>query len=191
VASHVAECHACSEAISFLEAERDAGDREDAELPPEAAARDEAALEKLLEGSTRRGRRVPRRGSRSWIGLAAGLVMAVGLGVWLRQRVEAPPAGYREPGSEAVRALVADGESLPRGDFMLRWAAPEGSRCDVLLFAEDLRLLARRSNVSSEWRVPAEALDAIPKGGRLFWQVDALLPDGSRTLSRTYLVTVR
>src|SRR5262249_31695274 len=156
----------------------------------EVATRDDAALDRLLRDA-RTAPRATRTTPRVWIGAAAAVLVVAALGTWLLERGR-PPAGYREAGSAAGRAPVPDGAGLPRADLVLRWSAPEGSRCEVLLFTEDLRPLARASGVTSgEWRVPQDALAKVPEGGRVFWQVEALLPDGTRTQSPTWAVGIR
>ena len=42
----------------------------------------------------------------------------------------------------------------------------------------------------AEYRVPADALAALPAGGRFLWQVDLLLPGGEQARSKTFFARI-
>ena len=55
-----------------------------------------------------------------------------------------------------------------------------------------LETLIRRSGIlRTEFLVPEAALDHVPPGSRVLWQVSARLPDGRRVESPTFLAVVR
>jgi hypothetical protein len=124
-------------------------------------------------------------------GLAASLVVAAGLGLvaW-RSAPVAPPAYRAQPG-EAVVSLVPQDAVLPRDKCLLRWTGPPGARYDLLVGTADLRTLVRVPNLErGEYLVGADALAGLPAGTPLRWQVEALLPDGTRISSRTFAIVV-
>ena len=86
----------------------------------------------------------------------------------------------------------ADGETLPREAFLLRWnPGPEGSTYDVRVTTEELDLLAQGRRLDrAEFLVPAEALRDLPSGTHVYWQVNAHLPGGRRVDSDSFLAVV-
>jgi hypothetical protein len=83
-------------------------------------------------------------------------------------------------------------ESLPRDAFRLRWQAPEGARFDVRVTSEDLRILDTASGLTSpEYTVLAEKLEGLPAGAKIFWQVEATLPDSSVVQSGTFIAELK
>ncbi len=125
----------------------------------------------------------PRAAWRTWAPLAAAaaLVVAIaGVGIHLMTRgpVEAPAFRAQQ---EAWLAPAAGMDApLPRESFVLRWApGPDGSTYDVRAATERLAMLARGRRIDkAEFQVPREALEGIPSGGQVLWQVTAHLPDG-------------
>lgn len=175
VVDHTASCAACAEAWR-LAVELRAGEASAAERPRAAS------------------RVLPFRGRRLLVPLAAAatLVLAVGLGVlWQGGFGERP--GYREPGRQEIRSLVPEGEPLDRQACRLRWTgAPEGSRYEVSVTSEGLAVIATaRELATPSYLVPASALEALPAGAQLFWQVGARLDDGTWIDSRTFVVTLK
>jgi hypothetical protein len=127
-----------------------------------------------------------------WGAAAALLIAAAALGVIFIGPWTTEPPVYRT--QEGYRLLPSgeDGESLPRGSFVLRWTAgPVGSTYDVRVTSEELDLLARGSRLEQPtFQVPAEALEELPSGARIFWQVTAHLPDGRRVDSASFLALI-
>ena len=55
---------------------------------------------------------------------------------------QTPADTFRDAGSYVVESLVKTDETLPRDAFVLRWKpGPEGSRYQVSVTTEDLKLL--------------------------------------------------
>ena len=77
--------------------------------------------------------------------------------------------------------------------FRLRWTpAPAGSRYDVRVTTEDLRVIATANDlVAAEFALEPGQLAGLVPGSRVLWQVDAVLPGGARVSSPTFVVTVR
>jgi len=150
------------------------------------------------KGSTEIGRpqiRSDRRPWRAWYGVAAAmLVAAVALAIQFRQPEQAPvtsPPEYRAPVDEAVHSELTDGAALPRNDCTLRWSGPAGATFDIKVADENFQAVYRETGLAgSTFTVPPEALQGIPAGGVIVWQVEAVLPDGTRKLSRTFRATV-
>jgi hypothetical protein len=99
--------------------------------------------------------------------------------------------GEAAPG--ASRSLLEPGEALERQSFVLRWTAgPPGSLYQVRLLTKELEpVVVERDLTRPELRVPPEALEALPSGARLFWQVETSLPGGKDVASDTFEVVLR
>jgi hypothetical protein len=152
----------------------------------------EMAEEKVPVGDSHPARGPTVRTWAPWLAAAAVLIVAVALGLqftgpWLEQQ----PV-YRAQEGAWLTPDTADGDSLPRDEFVLRWnGGPQGTTYDVRVTTEDLDLLSRgRMLEENEFRVPEDALAALPAGEPLFWQVTAHLPDGRRLDSDSFLVIV-
>jgi hypothetical protein len=136
--------------------------------------------------------RAPRRalawGRTAWGALAAGVIVMLGLGLWIRP---APEPGYRERRTGRVESLVADGLTLPRSRCVLRWAGPVGAIYDLRVTSEDLVHVHTVSRLATgEYQVPETFLAPLPSGARLLWQVEARLPDGTTIAGETSTVRV-
>ena len=168
VVDHLAVCAACAEAWRLA-----------ADLQRELGA--ELAAPVTLPAAPRR----------TWAAaVAAVVVLSAGgiLATALLRRPPAAPPAYRAPQTQSVRSLVPEERPLDRDDCRLRWSGPEGSRYDLLVSGEDLRVLQRaRGLVATEYRVPSSALAHLPPGTRILWQVEAILPDGERLASATFV----
>jgi len=182
VLAHVATCRACADdwriaaELAGASAEEDRG-----EAPPAAA---------------------PAWSWRRWPALAAAAVVAlVATGVLLRLLA---PSGFRGEDRPVLRSLVPAGAALPRDDrgrggALLRWElVPQAStvpnpagdgrvRYAVRVTTADLRLIAEGLDLERpEFTVPRQALAGLPPGARLYWRVEAELPDGEHLRSPTF-----
>jgi hypothetical protein len=133
----------------------------------------------------------PRSWSPAWLGLAAALL--VGVGITLFQIPRQPENTFRTQAPYAVESPIPSDASLARDAFVLRWTpGPEGSRYQLRLTTEDLRVVAAASDIGTpEYRVPADSLSNLPAGSRLFWQVVVSMPNGERISSPTFVVRVQ
>ncbi|MGE0811933.1 MAG: hypothetical protein AB7O28_14170 [Vicinamibacterales bacterium] len=135
----------------------------------------------------------PRRTwSPAWLGAAAVLVLGLSAALLVPGLRHAEPV-LRRPAGLAVESLVAPDAALPRAAFELRWSpGPAGSRYQVRVTSEDLRVIAAVSDLETpSYRVPADALAGVPGGGTVFWQVDVTLPAGARRSSTTFVTHVQ
>jgi hypothetical protein len=127
-----------------------------------------------------------------WLAAAAALLFVTTIGIgWLFNR---PPADeYRTSPGYTVASLVPDDMPLSRGAFRLRWApGPDGSRYQVRVTTEDLRVLATAADLTvAELVVEPVAFASLPDGATVFWQVDVLLPTGERISSPAFAVRVQ
>jgi hypothetical protein len=127
-----------------------------------------------------RGSAAPRWAwSRSGYGaLAAGLLLAISLGLWLWRRPVEP--GYRAEGSQRIESLVPEGRRLSRNRCLLRWKGPPGATYELRVTSEDRRHVHSVSWLDqAEYRVPEEFLSQLPADAKLWWQVEARLRDGT------------
>jgi hypothetical protein len=132
--------------------------------------------------------------SRNWVPvwLAAAAVVIIGVGAVLVQLTRTPDSEFREQAQYVVESLVPSDATLPRAMFRLRWApGPEGSRYDVRVTTEDLRVLATAADLTDpELVIGRDLLQGVASGARILWQVDTSLPDGARVSSRTFVARV-
>jgi hypothetical protein len=168
---HVGECGACAAAWRLAR---------------------ELAEEKIPVGRTHRARGPTILSWGRWVAAAAVLIVAVGLGLQFMGPEVEEPAVYRTQESDWLLLEGEDGESLPRGSFILRWSdGPEGSRYDIRVMTEELDLVAEARMLElSEFQVPPGAMQALPAGARIFWQVTAHSPDGRRIDSDSFLAVI-
>jgi hypothetical protein len=126
-----------------------------------------------------------------WLPAAAVLFVAlVAVGVlapWERRDGSGEPV-LRAVSTATVRSLVAEGQSLPRAGFELRWSAgPEGARYDLRVTDRRLNTLHRATSIdATEYTVPQSALSELGSGSIVLWQVEMVLPDGRRVTSATF-----
>ena len=143
-----------------------------------------------LAEASREGAR-PRVARRSWPApfrygaLAASLLVATGVGLWMR---EAPPPEYRDGDSERIESLVPESVSLPRTKAVLRWRSAPGAAYTVRITSEDLARVHTSSGLKeSQYQVPDEFLAPFPAGAKLLWQVEARFTDGSVVRGETFV----
>lgn len=166
LAAHAIDCAACSQAW--------------------ALARDLAAGAEL-EGGQRAG------SWKAWWGLAAAAAAVAVVALTLQSGRGPLPLpredpSFRAPTEEPVRSLLPPDTVLERNGCLLRWSGPEGARYDLTVSTEDLRVLVRADGLeASEYLVARDKLTAVPAGGRLVWQVEAVLEDGTRLASRSFV----
>jgi hypothetical protein len=127
-----------------------------------------------------------------WCAAAAVLLLGVASALFV---VVNRPQGdtYRDQRSTIVESLVAPDAALPREDFRLRWTAgPSGSRHDLRVLTQDLRLLSSATSLAMpEFVVEPGLLAGLPAGARVLWQVDVTLATGLRFSSQTFVVRVK
>lgn len=130
--------------------------------------------------------RLPRR---RWI-VSALSGLAVAATALLVVRSSSAPV-YRAEEVKIV-SLVAE-SSLPREQFLLRWAAlGTGTRYSVNVATPDLNVLFARGGLGeAQLQVPPAALSKLPAGSAVVWRVTALLVDGRRIESTAFLTAVR
>lgn len=146
-------------------------------------------------GSAPRQHTAPETAS-SWtrpLLMAAAALLAAVVGVQIVEWQRVPDdVEYRNGVGATVVSLLDEETPQPREDLVLRWRAPqEAVAYDVRVTDSSLTLLARgRELAEPSFRVPADSLEGVPSGATLFWQVEAIFPDGSRQVSETFLVRV-
>jgi hypothetical protein len=127
----------------------------------------------------------------SLVAAAALAALAVAAVVLPRHRTDGDT--LRGAGNHVIESRLADGAALPRNAFRLQWSeGPPESRYQVRVATEDLRLLASVADLSEPELVVEEAILAhLVTGSRIFWQVEARLPDGERVVSPTFVVRLQ
>lgn len=127
-----------------------------------------------------------------WLAAAATLLVATTIGI--ASLLNRPPADeFRTSPAYTVTSLIAAETPLPRDRFLLRWsAAPEGSRYQLRVTSEDLRVLVSAADLMTpEFVVLPAHLSTLPNGATVFWQIDVSLPTGERITSPTFVVRVQ
>lgn len=132
------------------------------------------------------------RWRRVWPLAAAAVVVLAVAGSWLAIR-ERPDGVVRDQPGVTIASLLDADATLTRDMFRLRWTpAPAGSRYDVRVTTEDLRVIATANDlVAAEFALEPGQLAGLVPGSRVLWQVDAVLSGGARVSSPTFVVTVR
>jgi hypothetical protein len=172
VVDHTAFCAACAEDWRLA-----------AELAREEEARPAAAPapSNVVYGRFR------RFGNVAAAALAAMLLLVVGLRVTGVIGTDEPI--YRAGERPAIESRVPEAAALPAERFVLGWTpVPEAAGYDVRVSTEGLRVIHEARGVGgTELQVPASALEGLPPGTRLLWQVEAALPEGAREVSKTFV----
>lgn len=128
------------------------------------------------------------------VGLAAALLVAIGLMPGFQDRAERDPPAFRSAQSAALHSTIGDQVVRSRDELILSWAAATGDgwRYEVLITSAALEELWRKGNLEAPTlSVPSAALQQVPSGARIYWRVAAVNADGRRQSSPTYTVTLR
>ena len=135
--------------------------------------------------------KVPLRSALPLLAAAAVLVLAAGVALQLRRPLSSPSsAPFRAESDPAeIRSLLPAKGLLARANCVLRWTGVSAdARFGVIVATEDLSVLTKARELSSpEYRVPPEILAPLPHGARLVWRVEAVLPDGRRVASFSFV----
>ena len=132
------------------------------------------------------------RSTTRWLGAAAALLLVCTIGVI--SLLNRPSDGeFRAASGFVVESLVPPDLALPRDAFRLRWTpGPEGSRYQVRVTTEDLKLLATAADLTTpEFAVDPAVLAGLSSGARVFWQVDVSLANGERRTSSTFITRLK
>jgi hypothetical protein len=128
-----------------------------------------------------------------WIARAAALAAVFALAAFGLRLASLPPAPveapiYRAQPTADLHALIEESVPLSRDEPVLAWTpSVAGARYQVVLAREDGEVLAELGPTDEpRVRVPAEVLEAIPRGGVLLWRVRAWRPDGAASSSITF-----
>jgi len=129
----------------------------------------------------------------SWLAAAASVAIALAAGGYLYQKWSSRDgSGIRSAPTVDIRSLVP-AEVLPRERFVLRWSrGPEGARYAVRVVTENAEEIAVVEGLTEpEYLVEQEALRLLEPGAELLWRVQAILPDGRRIQSPTFITAIR
>ncbi|MCP4658655.1 MAG: zf-HC2 domain-containing protein [bacterium] len=167
VVDHTSACASCAQDWRLAHA---LGKRSE-----EAAATHLAAVRRARFGSLR-----------PWLAAAAAAVLIV-VGVrWSEQWMPRQESAYRGDEQAAIRSLTTE---VSRQRCLLIWEGPEGAIYDVVVSTEDpLETISTAKELrTSEHLVPESSLAKFPAATKVLWRVDAVLPDGSRLSSKTFV----
>lgn len=127
-----------------------------------------------------------------WLAVAAGIVLAVGIGWQLSgpARDTAAPV-YRGIESRSIGSALPPDTTLPRAQPVLRWSGPPGARYRVRVLTPDLQVLEESGESGvEEYRLSDDALRRIPAGSDILWQVEGRIPGDTVIASPTFRVRV-
>jgi hypothetical protein len=120
-----------------------------------------------------------------WLALAAMLLLTVGVGWWFTR--SSPEPVYRGSAQPAIVSVLPADAVLARARPVLQWRGIEGARYRVKVLTPQLELIDESPELSaSEYRVEKTVLERVPSGGRLLWQVEGRLRDGTVVVSPTF-----
>jgi hypothetical protein len=126
-------------------------------------------------------RSVGRTSTWKWLGIAAALVLSVGL-AWqlLAPWRRAEPPVYRSVDGRSIASELPDGVPLSRTAPVLRWTAIDEARYRIRVFTVDLQPLAEASDLSAPaYSLPPEVVSRLAGGAVVLWQVEAISPEGT------------
>ena len=148
-------------------------------------------LSRARGGNEAAGRQSVRWLPTAVMGLAAALIVAVGVRVILVNR--APAETFRAGAAATVESAIGSDAALSRDAFVLRWKpGPDGSRYAIRVTTEDLKVLSTATDLTaSEFTVPRDTLAPVPAGARVLWQVLLSTPGGETISSQTFVVRVQ
>jgi len=127
----------------------------------------------------------PLRTRLRWLAAAAVVVLGAAA-AWQYTRPASEPV-YRGSESRAVVSALPTDAALPRAQPVLRWMSIEGARYRVRVLTPELELLEESpESPALEHTVGPAALQRVPPGGRILWQVEARVPDGGTVMSPTF-----
>lgn len=136
----------------------------------------------------------PSRTWGTWASLGAAAVIVLGVGLLLVAPWQEPPGepAFRARQVDSIRSKIDEGVRLQRSSCVLRWEFDvEGALFSIRVLDEDLEMLTTAINLpTAEFHVPEDALEPLGAGAKILWQVDALLPDGSRSRSPTFVARI-
>jgi len=123
----------------------------------------------------------------------AGLAVVAATTTWLWPDRPKQQVHYRDTEHEQIRALISEGQPLPRTACLLKWSpGPAGTRYSVRVSTEDFVQVSFVQGLdAAEYLVPAGDLKKVQPGTRLMWQVQAYPPEGGSELSETFFVTIK
>ena len=124
--------------------------------------------------------------------LAAALLLAFVLPVWWRA-LQAPPQYRDDTKTVEILSQIAEGAVLPREQAVLRWSAGSpDSLYEVRVLTREAREVAVESALEEpRYQIPPTALEGLPAGTVLYWQVKTLKPDGTSGVSKTFKVRLQ
>lgn len=128
---------------------------------------------------------------------ALGAAALLGMVAICLSQYDPPPKGgdsvLREPEAGSIRSLLSEAAPIARDDFRLRWTDwSVGARYRVQVTTAELDLLSEGRDLERpEFLVPVTALQDVAVGEAVLWQVEAVVPDGSRVTSPTFVAQVR
>jgi len=126
-----------------------------------------------------------------WIGgalAAAAAVVVVALLLPTGPALVPTSQGVLRGVEEMISPVTDLALPLSRETCTLRWKGPADGRWEIRVATEDLRVIAEARNLdAAEFTVPTEALADLPPGATIVWQVHAVLPDGRRIASRSFV----
>jgi hypothetical protein len=177
IADHVVGCAACAAELRVLRAlHRDAREAVDgARGAPSPAPAARRFLRRL-----------------AWVGAAAAAAAAIAIAVARRAAERPQESILRAEAGEAIRSVLPPDASAPRDQVVLRWAGPRGARYDVTVVRQDLTPVASaRAIHDASYRVEPSLLAGLAPGEPILWSVVAVLPDGRRLHSTTFVTRIR
>ena len=143
---------------------------------------------KVVAGDERYAR--PMVSAGGWLAAAAVLLM-LGVGAYLLNRTGGEQ--MRSGSSLVIHSFLPEEAPLRREECVLRWTAgPEGTVYGIRVLTEDAEEIAAADNLSeNEYHLQEDALRAVDSGERIYWRVQARLPDGSESDSTTFINRIR
>lgn len=148
------------------------------------------ALELAPEPHARPRAFLVRRGGWMSMAAAAALVAMIGWQLTAPQRPADQPS-YRGFNGPRIASALPPGVAITRVTPTLRWTGVEGARYRVRVLRTDLTVIAQSDELTlTEYTLKSGALDQIPAGAQILWQVTAHIPTEGIVESPTFYARV-
>ncbi len=125
-----------------------------------------------------------------WAAAAAASVLVL-VTVWQFQSRPTGDPVYRGGEGAVVESVLAPDAKLPRENAKLRWKEIGGATYRVQVFTKDLALLTEGEDLRMpEFVIPKDDLVDVPRGERVLWKVEAVVPGEGKRTSPTFSAVI-
>lgn len=127
-----------------------------------------------------------------WVSLAAAAALVAATGWQLARPRPVDQPTYRGSTAHSIASALPPGAAITRTTPTLRWTGVEGGRYRVRVLSADLTMIAQSDELTlTEYTLTPSALDQIPVGAHILWQVTARIPTEGIVESPTFYTRLK